>query len=84
MNERIVISGIAGVPDGICVDEKGNLYVAANQILVFSPDGKPMGMIPIEETPSNCTFGDPDLRSLYITARTSLYRARLDVKGISY
>ncbi|MGP0070328.1 MAG: SMP-30/gluconolactonase/LRE family protein [Bryobacteraceae bacterium] len=83
-NERTLISGIEGVPDGICVDEKGNLYVAANQILVYSPDGKPLGMIPTEETPSNCTFGDPDLGSLYITARTSLYRARLDVKGIAY
>jgi gluconolactonase len=83
-NERTLISGIEGVPDGICVDEKGDLYVAANQILVYSPEGKPLGMIPIEETPSNCTFGDPDLASLYITARTSVYRVRLDVKGIAY
>lgn len=83
-NERTVISGIEGVPDGICVDEKGNLYVAANQILVYSNEGKALGMVPTEETPSNCTFGDPDLGSLYITARTSVYRARLDVKGIAY
>lgn len=83
-NERTLISGIEGVPDGICIDEKGDLYLAANQILVYSPEGKPLGMIPTEETPSNCTFGDPDLGSLYITARTSVYRARLDVKGIAY
>ena len=83
-NERTVISGIEGVPDGICVDEKGNLYVAANQIQVFSAEGKSLGMIPIEENPSNCTFGDPDFGSLYITARTSVFRVRLDVKGISY
>jgi gluconolactonase len=83
-NERILISGIAGVPDGICVDEKGDLYVAANQIEVFSAEGKQIGMIAIEETPSNCAFGDPDFGSLYITARTSVYRVRLDVKGISY
>jgi gluconolactonase len=83
-NERILISGIEGVPDGICIDEKGDLYVAANRIEVYSKEGKPLGMIPMEETPSNCTFGDPDLGSLYITARTSVYRARLDVKGISY
>jgi gluconolactonase len=83
-NERTLISGIQGVPDGICVDEKGDLYVAANQILVYSPEGKALGMIPTEETPSNCAFGDPDLASLYITARTSVYRVRLDVKGISY
>src|ERR1700722_6780059 len=83
-NERTLISGLEGVPDGICVDEKGDLYVAANKILVYSPEGKPLGMIPTEETPSNCAFGDPDLGSLYITARTSVYRARFDVKGISY
>ena len=83
-NERTLISGMEGVPDGICVDEKGDLYVAANQIQVYSPEGKPIGMVPTEETPSNCAFGDPDLASLYITARTSVYRARLDVKGISY
>ena len=83
-NERTLISGIDGVPDGICVDEKGNLYVAAHGILVFTPEGKRLGTIEMQETPSNCTFGDPDLGSLYITARTSLYRARLNVKGISY
>lgn len=83
-NERTLISGIAGVPDGICVDEKGNLYVAANGVDVFTADGKPLGHIPLEETPSNCAFGDPDLGSLYITARTSLYRVRLDVKGTAY
>lgn len=83
-NERILISGIQGVPDGICVDEKGNLYVAAQRIDVFTPEGKPLGNIPMEETPSNCTFGDPDLGSLYITARTSVYRVRLNVKGFDY
>ena len=83
-NERVLISGIEGVPDGMCVDEKGDLYVAANRVEVFTAEGKPLGFIALEETPSNCAFGDPDLGSLYITARTSLYRVRLNVKGISY
>jgi gluconolactonase len=83
-NERTLISGIEGVPDGICMDEKGDLYVAANQVLVYSPEGKLLGKVQTEETPSNCSFGDPDLGSLYITARTSVYRARLDVKGTPY
>ncbi len=83
-NERTLISGMDGVPGGICVDEKGNLYVAANQIQAFSPEGKLLGKIVTEETPSNCAFGDPDLGSLYITARTTIYRVRLDVKGIVY
>jgi gluconolactonase len=79
--ERTVVSGIEGVPDGIRTDEKGNLYVAAKGILVYSPEGKLLATIPLAETPSNCAFGDPDLQTLYITARTSLYRVRLDVKG---
>lgn len=83
-NERTLISGIDGVPDGICIDEKGDLYVAANQLYVYSAEGKPLGMIPLPQTPSNCTFGDPDLGSLYITARTSVFRVRLDVKGVAY
>jgi gluconolactonase len=80
-NERVLISGIDGVPDGMCVDEKGNLYVAANKVEVYSPEGKHLGAVDTRETPSNCTFGDADFESLYITARTSVYRARLNVKG---
>jgi gluconolactonase len=80
-DERTIVSGIEGVPDGIRTDEKGNLYVAAKGIQVYSPEGKLLATIPLSETPSNCAFGDSDLQTLYITARTSLYRVRLDVKG---
>lgn len=80
-NERILVSGIDGIPDGLRTDEKGNLYLAANKIEVYTPDGKPLGTIHLPETPSNMAFGDEDLQSLYVTARTSVYRVRLDVKG---
>ncbi len=80
-NERVLISGIDGVPDGIRTDEKGNLYVAARAVFVYSPEGKLLGEIKVPETPSNCAFGDADLQSLYITARSSVYRVRLEVKG---
>jgi gluconolactonase len=80
-NERVLVSKIAGVPDGIRVDEKGNLYVAAKGLDVYSPDGKLLHTFELSETPSNCAFGDADLQTLYITARTSVYRVRLDVKG---
>jgi gluconolactonase len=80
-NERIVISQIDGIPDGIKTDEKGNLYVACSGIGIYSPEGKLLRLIPMHEKPSNCAFGDGDLQTLYITARTSVYRARLDVKG---
>ena len=77
----MLVSGIEGVPDGLRADEKGNLYLAAKRIEVYTPDGKPLGSIALAETPSNLTFGDDDLQSLFVTARTSLYRIRLDVKG---
>jgi len=80
-NERVLVAHIDGIPDGVRVDEKGNLYVAANRLQVYSAEGKPLGSIALAETPSNCAFGDEDFQSLYITARTSIYRVRLDVKG---
>jgi len=79
--ERVVISGVSGVPDGIRVDEKGNIYVAENGVAVYDAHGKLTETIEFSETPANCAFGDSDLQTLYITARTSLYRVRRNVKG---
>jgi gluconolactonase len=76
-NERVAVSNIDGIPDGIRTGDNGNLYVAAKGIAVYSPAGKLLMTIPVAETPSNCAFGDADLQTLYITARTSLYRVRL-------
>lgn len=75
--ERVVVSNIDGIPDGIRTAANGNLYVAAKEIVVYSPEGKLLNTIPVAETPSNCAFGDADLQTLYITARTSVYRVRL-------
>ena len=80
-NERVLVSGIEGVPDGLRTDEKGNLYLAAKKLFVYSPEGKQINAIEMAETPSNCAFGDEDLESLYVTARTSVYRLRLGIKG---
>jgi gluconolactonase len=80
-NERVVIKDIPGVPDGIRTDEKGNIYVAAKFVYAYSEDGKEIGHIELGDTPSNVAFGDADLESLFITARTFVYRVRLGVKG---
>jgi gluconolactonase len=77
----VIVSGIEGVPDGMKVDEHGNLYVTARKVFVYSPEGKQIGAIEIGEVPANCAFGDVDMQSLYVTARTSLYRVRVPVKG---
>jgi gluconolactonase len=78
---HVVISNIPAVPDGIRVDEKGNLFVAAKGISVYSPDGKLLASIPVKELPSNCAFGETDQKSLFITARGKVYRARMPMKG---
>jgi len=80
-NERVLVTGIRGVPGGLKTDEKGNLYVAGNGIGVYAPDGKLIKAIELSEPSANLAFGDPDLKTLYITARTSVYRIRLEVKG---
>jgi gluconolactonase len=80
---RVIVEKIPGVPDGIRIDEKGNLWVAANSVLSYSPQGKLLREIALPETPSNLTFGDSDLETLYITARTSVFRVRIGVKGAS-
>jgi gluconolactonase len=72
-----------GLPDGMKVDSKGTLFCTGpGGIWVFSPEGKHLGTIQPPETPANCAFGDEDARTLYITARTGLYRVKLSNPGI--
>jgi gluconolactonase len=71
-----------GVPDGMKVDEEGNLYATGpGGVLIISSKGKHLGTIELPEIPSNCAFGDADGQTLFITARTSVYRIRLKVPG---
>ncbi len=70
--------------DGLAVDAQGNLYLAVpavSSIQVVSPDGKTLGLFEVAEAPSNCKFGGPDMKTLYITARTSVYAAPMEVTG---
>ena len=81
LNERPFVSGIDGAPRGIAVDEKGNVYVAAKKLDVYSAEGRRVWQFELPAPPSACGFGDPDLQGLYITAGDGLYRIRLKVKG---
>jgi gluconolactonase len=80
-NDRVVVSKIAGVPAGLRTDEMGNIYVAAKDVFIYSPQGELVRTISLSETPSNLAFGDPDFSTLYVTARTSVYRIKLGAKG---
>jgi gluconolactonase len=83
--------------DGITIDSQGNIYAAAGLnrtrgtsetldtkcgIHVISPQGKLLGFSPVpEDTLTNCCFGGPDLKTLYVTAGKMLYRMQTDVAG---
>ncbi|MBI2824836.1 MAG: SMP-30/gluconolactonase/LRE family protein [Planctomycetia bacterium] len=73
-------SGAGG--DGAAVDVRGNLYIATGAGLqVFDASGQPLGTIELAKPPSNCAFGGPDFKTLYVTARTSVYALPMAVAG---
>ena len=63
--------------DGMRVDVKGNLYTTHGKVKIFTPDGKPLEEIEVPEGPANICFGGEDYKTLFITARTSLYSIRM-------
>lgn len=68
--------------DGLTVDTLGNLYItSALGVQVFSPTGKLLGIIEVPEQPANVSFGGPENKTLYITARTGLYKCEMKVAG---
>lgn len=73
-----------GAPDGMKIDSAGNLYSCGpGGIHVFAPDATCLGVINVPEYTANFCWGDDDLRSLFITASTSVYRIRVTVPGLA-
>ena len=71
-----------GVPDGMKTDSRNNLYTTGpGGIHVFASDKTELGVIGLPEFAANFNWGDKDLRTLYVTATTSLYRLRVNVPG---
>ena len=67
--------------DGMTLDEHGNLYLTSAAVTVYAPDGEQIARIDIPERPANVCFGGADRRTLFVTARTSLYAVRMTVRG---
>jgi len=67
--------------DGLTIDARGNVYLTGKGITVYSRRGEKVAEIAVPESPANLTFGGPDNRTLFITARTSLYSIATDVRG---
>ena len=67
--------------DGMTIDVKGNVYLTTDVVAIFNRKGEKIETIEIPERPANVTFGGPDRKTLFVTARTSLYSVEMDVKG---
>ena len=72
----------AGAPDGMKTDSQGNIYCTGpGGIHVFTPNAECLGVIRLPEQPANFTWGGDDYRTLFATARTSLYRVTTRIPG---
>lgn len=68
--------------DGLKVDREGNVYSSGpGGVWVISPTGKHLGTLRCPELPANMAWGGADRHTLYLTARTGIYRIRLNVEG---
>ena len=69
--------------DGMKVDQRGNLYVSGpGGLWIISPEGKHLGTVIAPKHPHNMAWGDDDGKTLYLCARSGLYKMRLNIPGI--
>jgi gluconolactonase len=68
--------------DGMTIDNEGNVYLTTKVVAVYNSKGQKIESIAAPEEPANVCFGGKDMKTLFITARTSLYAVRMRVKGI--
>jgi gluconolactonase len=72
-----------GITDGLRVDIRGNLWeTGPGGVWIITPEGKHIGTIALPELGANVEFGDADRKTLYIAARTSIYKIRTNVAGL--
>jgi gluconolactonase len=65
------------VSDGLTLDENGNVYLTGKAVFIYDPSGKLIKTIEVPERPSNVCFGAKDKKTLFITARKSLYSIKM-------
>ena len=71
-----------GITDGLRIDSKGNLYeTGPGGVWIISPDAKHLGTIRAPEQSTNVGFGGADKKTLYIAARSSIYKIEVNVPG---
>jgi gluconolactonase len=68
--------------DGMTLDKQGNVYLTSGNVRIFNRLGQKIAEIALPESSSNLCFGGRDRKTLFITARTSVYTLRMKVKGV--
>jgi gluconolactonase len=68
--------------DGMTIDNQGNIYLTTRVVAIYNPKGEKIQEIELPERPANVTFGGKDKQTLFITAQTSLYSIKMQVKGV--
>lgn len=79
LSDMTVFAENLTVPDGMCVDESGNVFIATwnSAVEVFSANGDYWGSINMPENSiTNCTFGEDNNETLFITGQNNLYRSQ--------
>lgn len=70
--------------DGMTVDVQGNLYITTHLgIQIFNSEGTSRGLVKFPQQPANVTFGGVDRKTMYVTARTGLYRVEMPIAGLA-
>ena len=66
------------------VDVQGNLYITTHLgVEIFSAKGAKLGLVQFPEQPANVTFAGKDRKTMYVTARTGLYRVEMPIAGLA-
>jgi gluconolactonase len=88
INKRILIDAGPGTPDGMRCDIDGNLWcgwgmgdAALDGVMVFAPDGKPIGRIALPERCANVCFGGLKRNRLFMAASQSIYALYVNTQG---
>lgn len=84
-NSRVFCHIDSGIPDGIRLDTRGNLWSSAKDgVHCFSADGTLLGKIRVPQTVANLTFGGPRRNRLFITATSTVYSIYLATNGAQF
>jgi len=80
--DKLFVTAMSDTVDGMCMDCAGNLYAGTNAGLeVYSPSAAYIGLIPTGNT-SNCTFGGPDRKTIYMSTRGSISAVTVGIPGL--